>query len=200
MPTHTIQYNDIMCKRKADTIEGEPIAASTIDGHLWVSIIEYLESDDLKNLRLASSKNIALCNPLFTSHLPLVIDRVPFFGSDTRSLKYIISWLYNRRRLVINGRSKNIHPLRVASLVKSGVMNSITEIVINDCSCYRSTIFSLAKLPNLKHMKLLDECPSADVIYHRGKYYDRVVEETTAIVESLKSSTKLETLDIEFDW
>lgn len=177
-----------MCKREADAIEAEPIPASMVDGHLWASIIQYLEPDDLMNLRLVGSKKVVFHTPLFTSHLPLMMDRVPFFGTEKFSPKNIIRWLSNRQSLVINGRSKNIHPLRVASLVKHDLMNSVTEIAIKDFSCYISTISELAKLPNLKHVTLLDE------------YYDKAVEETTAVMESLKGSTKLETLDIEFDW
>lgn len=79
-------------------------------------------------------------------------------------------------------------------------MNSVTEIAIRGCSSYRLTISELVKLPNIKHVKLLDEYPFPSELARKGKFYDRIVQETTAIVESLKGLTKLETLDIEFDW
>ena len=189
-----------MSKRKSDAIETEPIPATTIDGHLWAAVIQYLDYNDLQNLRLAGSKNLVFYNPLFTSHLALLMDRVPFFGTEKRSPRNIMKWLYNRNYLVINGRSKNVNPFRVACLVKHGLMNSVTEIAIRGCSSYRLTISELAKLPNLKHVRLLDEYPFPSDLARRGKFYDRIVQETSQIVESLKGMTKLETLDLEFDW
>eukprot|EP00956_Cyclotella_meneghiniana_P024553 scaffold49424_cov30-Cyclotella_meneghiniana.AAC.6 len=193
-----------MTKRKAEAIDSSKpmIPAATIDGHLWASIISYLEHDDLKSLRLAGSKQAGLLfqNPLFTSHLTLRLDRVVFFTPQSNAkhgLRYISRWLYNRKRLVITDRTQSIHLSPIAALVKNGyIMKTVTELDISHCSCYRSIITHLVKLPNLKVLKLSD---AYSHIEYKSKNYEAIVQETTAIVKCLQNMTQLESLDIEFD-
>ncbi|KAL7512303.1 hypothetical protein ACHAXN_009240 [Cyclotella atomus] len=195
-----------MAKRTADdmntvaeTVPSE-IPARTIDGYQWVEIIKYLDADDLKSLRLASNKALRFHNPIFTSHLPLRMDLVPFFGKDSKyTANQMKLWLCKRKRLLIRGRTKIIQYPRVASLIKAGFMNSITDIEIANCSGYKYTIEHLAKLPNLKHLKLVDRYPYLERIDQKGKVYDIFVKETSEIVNSLADMTGLESLDIEFD-
>lgn len=192
-----------MSKRKSEAITGEAIPASTLDGHLWSSIFEYLEPDELQNMRLAGSKDLVFHDPLFTSHLPLRMDLATFFREnkdETRaSLRIIKRWLYNRKSLVIGSRVAHIHPGRVASMIKLGFMNSVEEIVVLNCAFHRKVIAELIKLPNLTAIKLDDELPSVCLMQKKGRYHEAVLRETTGIVNSLKNLTKLEVLDIELD-
>ena len=197
-----------MNKRKSQDIARAgvtDIPAASIDGNLWALIIGYLPANDLKSLRLASSKScLHFYNPLFTSHLPLRMDLVPFFGIEPISQKYhsrhMLRWMHNRRRLVIQGtRTKNIHPAKVEVLIERGYMQSVTTLTVDNCAHHRLTIGQLTKLPNLKHLELSDRYPYVAMIDQKGKYYDSVVRITSAIVDSIGFMTKLESLEIDLD-
>jgi hypothetical protein len=194
-----------MAKRTNDDMLAETVPSEAptrlIDVYQWFRIVEYLDANDLKSLRLASSKELRFHIPPFTYHLPLIMDVVPFFGKNTKYSAYRIKlWLYNRKRLLIRGRTPNIQHRRVASIIKAGLMNSITDIEIANWSIvYKHTIGHFAKLPNLKRLKLVDRHPYLETIQERGEHYDRFVRETSEIVDSLGDMRGLESLHIDFD-
>lgn len=183
----------------AIAMQASPSPAGNLPSHQWVDIVQYLDADDLKSLRLSGSRELGLFDPLFTSHLNLRMDMVPFFGADEKFTGGAIRrWLHNRKRLVINGSNRNIHPARVSFLVKHGFLDSVTQVIVYDASCHGATIAQLALLPNINSLKLVDHHLGGG--RSRGKDYDRVVHENLdAIVDSLRIMTSLKNLDIEVD-
>jgi hypothetical protein len=173
--------------------------AGTLPTHQWVDIVQFLEADDLKSLRLTGSRELRLFDPLFTSHLNLRMDMAPFFGPDKKyTSRMIRRWMHNRRRLVINGRDSKIHPARVALLVKGGYLDSVTQIIVYDASSHGATIAQLATLPNIQSIKLVDHHLAVGQ-NHRKEHDTMVQENLDAIVDSLRKMTSLKVLDIEVD-
>jgi hypothetical protein len=183
-------------------ITAMPSPAGILPVHQWVNVIQFLGADDLKSLRLTGSKQLGLFDPLFTSHLNLRMDMVPFFGADKKyTSQSIRRWLHQRKRLVINGKNKNIHPARVAYLVKNGYLDTVSQVVVYDCSSHVAVISQLALLPNIKCLKLVDH----HLDYHLASgqvnpdYNASVHENLDAVVGSLRKMTSLNVLDIEVD-
>lgn len=176
-----------------------PSPAGTLPTHQWVDIVQFLEADDLKSLRLTGSRELRLFDPLFTSHLNLRMDMAPFFGPDKKyTSRMIRRWMHNRRRLVINGRNSKIHPARVALLVKGRYLDSVTQVIVYDASSHGATIAQLATLPNIQSIKLVDHHLAGG--QQIGKEYDTAVQENLDnIVDSLRKMTSLKVLDIEVD-
>lgn len=174
--------------------------AGSIPSHQWVNIIQFLEADDLKSLRLTGSKHLRLFDPLFTSHLSLRMDVVPFFGADKKyTSRSIRRWLHNRKRLVINGRDHNIHPARVKYLVEKGFLDAVSQIVVFDCSCHGAVISQLVTLPNVLTFKLVDHhLARGGQIMNKG-HDCKVQENLDAVVDSLRKMSTLNALDIEVD-
>ena len=197
-----------MSKRKSESINEAKafpsrrnVPANSIDGHLWHLIIAYLPTDDLQSLRLASGKfTLHFHNPLFTSHLPLRMDLVPFFGVEPISQKWtgrhMLQWMHNRRHLIIQGpQTKNLHPAKVRALVTKGYMKSVTKLSVDHMAHHRMVIGQLANMPNLKHVELYDRF----TFDKKGKYYEGVIRVTGAIVDSIGRMTGLESLVLDFD-
>ena len=86
----------------------------------------------------------------------------------------------------------------MAALITHGYMKSVTELTVKNCVHHRLTIAQLAQLPNLKHLELSDRHPFAAAIDKNSKYYDSVVQITSAIIDSIATLNGLETLDIDF--
>lgn len=162
-----------------------------------MNVVQFLDSDDLKSLRLSGGRE--LCDPLLTSHLSLRVDHVPFFGADKQyTSRSIRRWLYNRKRLVINGHNKNIHPARVAYLVKNGYLDSVSQVVVYDASRHDATISQLVMLPSIKALKLVDHHLTGGRV-HSKEHDAKVQENLDAIVDSLHKMSSLKMLDIEVD-
>ena len=112
---------------------------SQLSNDLIVNTIKYLDSDDLKSLRLSGNKSMCLSDPRLTSHLHLRMDKVPFFCENNLNFseEYIQQWLYNRSTLVIKNDEKvNWSASRVTYLVSNGFMDSVTDIIIHNCERY----------------------------------------------------------------
>ncbi len=157
---------------------------SLLPSYQWVDIIQYLNAEELKSLRLASSMCI---DPSLTCHLQLRMDRAHFFRDERcYSEEEIRQWLINRNKLVIYDTNTSINATRVAYLVAKGFLNSVSQIMICECHSHRSIISSLVTLPNIKSMKLLDQSPDS-------------INDLEAIISTVGNMRSLETLDIEFD-
>lgn len=152
-----------------------------------MDIVEYLETDDFKALRLAGNKSLPFADPMLTSHLQLRMDKAPFFraGCNYLSEGDIMQWLINRSKIVINDANAAICPSRVAYLVANGFLNSISQIIILDAGSHHETISQLAKLPNVDSLMLVDSGESLDEL-----------ELITTYIGNMRSLKKL---DIEFD-
>ncbi|KAL7504804.1 hypothetical protein ACHAXN_002683 [Cyclotella atomus] len=174
-----------------------PATEGSFPSWMWMNVVQFLDSDDLKSLRLSGGRE--LCDPLLTSHLSLRVDHVPFFGADKQyTSRSIRRWLYNRKRLVINGHNKNIHPARVAYLVKNGYLDSVSQVVVYDASRHGATISQLVMLPSIKALKLVDHHLTGGRV-HSKEHDAKVQENLDAIVDSLHKMSSLKVLDIEVD-
>jgi hypothetical protein len=174
-----------------------PATEGSFPSWMWMNVVQFLDSDDLKSLRLTGGRE--LCDPLLTSHLSLRVDHVPFFGADKQyTSRSIRRWLYNRKRLVINGHNKNIHPARVAYLVKNGYLDSVSQVVVYDASRHGATISQLVMLPSIKALKLVDHHLTGGRV-HSKEHDAKVQENLDAIVDSLHKMSSLKVLDIEVD-
>lgn len=158
------------------------------------NIIRCLTADELKNLRLVGSKEVAhldLADPSLTSHLQLRMDRASFFKADNRMPNdRVRKWLVNRRRLVIDDVKANICTNRVAHLMDNGYLDSVSELVVFDCRVHHDVISILAELPNLESLRLADheDCR------------EEGLEELESIVASVgRMSPSMKHLDVEFD-
>eukprot|EP00578_Thalassiosira_sp_NH16_P013679 CAMPEP_0181116832 /NCGR_PEP_ID=MMETSP1071-20121207/22164_1 /TAXON_ID=35127 /ORGANISM="Thalassiosira sp., Strain NH16" /LENGTH=444 /DNA_ID=CAMNT_0023201109 /DNA_START=146 /DNA_END=1480 /DNA_ORIENTATION=+ len=177
---------------------GGEAAAIGLSPHLWIDVVRYLTADELKELRLAGSKEIHLADPSLTCHLQLRMDKAPFFSSgsvDNGSFAdgQAKKWLTNRRRLVVNddaSSSPRICPRRVAHLVANGFLDTVTHIVIFDCHLHRNIFALLAQLPNLESLTLASHASDQDV---------GVLDDLESIVANVGEIHTLKHLDIELD-
>ena len=155
----------------------------------WMCIIQYLSAEDFKALRLAGNKAMCLTDPTLTSHLQLRMDKAPFFCADSNfSEERVRQWLINRNRLVINDVNARLCPSRVAYLVSSGLLDSISQIIIYDCHLHRTIISILATLPNVESLMLIDQGDQREAL-----------DELESIIRYVGKMTSLKKLDIEFD-
>lgn len=165
------------------------LAAKSLSPHQWMDIIQYLTADDLKALRLAGGKDLA--DPVLTSHLQLRMDMAPFFSTDDDfTVGQATQWLTNRRRLVINVASPKICLHRVAYLVASGYLDSVTQVVIFNCHVHRAIFEILVSLPSLKSLRLAS---------HASEQEKGVLDELEFIVANVGRARSLKQLDLEFD-
>eukprot|EP00571_Detonula_confervacea_P017832 CAMPEP_0172298136 /NCGR_PEP_ID=MMETSP1058-20130122/916_1 /TAXON_ID=83371 /ORGANISM="Detonula confervacea, Strain CCMP 353" /LENGTH=426 /DNA_ID=CAMNT_0013007377 /DNA_START=117 /DNA_END=1397 /DNA_ORIENTATION=- len=166
-------------------------AASSLSPHQWSDVVQYLTADELKELRLAGSKEMHLADPCLTSHLQLRMDKAPFFSAANNStLSQAKKWLTNRRRLVVNHAVPKMCPYRVAYLVANGLLDSVSQIVIFDCHAHRRVFALLAQLPNLESLRLAS---------HASDQEEGAMDELEFIVASVGRVHSLKHLDIEFD-
>jgi hypothetical protein len=156
----------------------------------WISIIQYLETDDFKALRLVGNKATDLSRPSLTRHLQLRIDRVPFFLEHDAycSEKYIRQWLVDRTRLVIKDADARICPRRMSFLLANGSFDSIIEVTVHDCHHHRAIFDLFPYLPNMRSLTLVDQGDERE----KNDSLDNII----AHVAKMPSLT---TLDIEFD-
>ena len=164
---------------------------SQLSNDLIVNTIKYLDSDDLKSLRLSGNKSMCLSDPRLTSHLHLRMDKVPFFCENNLNFseEYIQQWLYNRSTLVIKNDEKvNWSASRVTYLVSNGFMDSVTDIIIHNCHLHSQVIEMLSRLPSIKSMTLVDQGDHSDAVYALEN-----------IITNVGTMSSLTTLDIEFD-
>lgn len=163
---------------------------SELSNDQWIDIIQYLDTDDFKALRLAGNKAMCLSDPKLTGHLQLRIDRVPFFCENDIQFSegFIRQWLDNRHRLVINDADAKMSPSRVAYLVANGFLDSISEVIINDCDNHRVIIEVLSKLSNVNSLVLLQ----------RGGQRE-AIDDLEAIVGHVGNMCSLTALHIELD-
>jgi hypothetical protein len=185
-------------------------ALTRLPSHQWKEIIDYLNVEDFKALRLTGSKALHnFTDPLLTSHLQLRMDKASFFfdGYDY-SEDEVRRWLAKRTRVVINDAHANISTSRVAYLVQHGFLDAVTDIIVADCHCHRDVLQQLANLPNVQSLKILDSgapsnneddddemrAPSSSNVS-----FDANIEDLETIIETIGSMASLTRLDIEFD-
>ncbi|KAL9184610.1 hypothetical protein ACHAXT_012580 [Thalassiosira profunda] len=139
---------------------------STLANDQVLDVIQYLNVDDFKSLRLAGGKSMCLSDPRLTSHLPLRMDRAGFFGENELQFPedFVRRWLENRRRLVVNDAQAKLSPARVAYLVDNGYLDSVQEIVVHDCRRHRRIVELLARAPNVSSLTLVDQSDEREAV------------------------------------
>lgn len=199
-------FDDDITIIRAVSQEDDDAALTHLPSHQWKEIIDFLDVEDFKALRLTGSKALHnLTDPLFTSHLQLRMDKASFFfdGYDY-SEQEVRRWLSKRTRLVINDRNANISTRRVAYLVQRGFLDSVTEIITANCHCHSEVLQQLANLPNVKSLKILDSgAPSDDDDEEEQSSVASLdgpsIEELETVIDVIGNMTSLTRLDIEFD-
>ena len=167
---------------------GSPLPEQSNDQ--WMDIIQYLDVDGFKSLRLAGNKAMCLSDPALTSHLQLRMDKVPFFCENdcVFSEQFIRQWLENRTRLVINDVHAKMSPSRVTYLIENGFLDSVSEVVVYDCHYHRTMVEVISRLPTIRALTLIDAGDQGES-----------TSELEAIIFQVGNMPSLTTLDIEFD-
>ena len=169
---------------------------SLLQNDVMTNMLQYLNTESFKSLRLSGNKAMCLNDPRLTSHLQLRMDKTPFFCENNLNFSevYIQRWLNNRSRLVIKDINVDWSLSRITYLVSNGYMDSFTEVVIHNCHRHVKVIDILSRLPNIRRITLVDSGGGGE----GGDHSSRVdaLETICAYVGNMPSLT---TLDIEFD-
>lgn len=156
----------------------------------WTELVRFLGPGDLQALRLAGGRATGLAEPSLTSHLPLRLDRAVFCRYDAPPCTegYAQQWLEQRERIVINDANAKLSVDRMAHLVAHGLLDSVSELRVYNCHRHGKIIETLARLPNLTSLILVDNGDQSEAL-----------DELERIVHHVGKMQHLTELDVEFD-
>ena len=156
-------------------------------------LVRYLDPGDLRSLRVAAGRSTGFADPRLTPHLPLRLDRVPFLRDDDvadgpDSEGRARRWLERRRRLVIDDARAALSADRAARLAARGLLDAASSLRVHDCRRHGKVLASLARLPNLKSLTLVDHGAPGEAL-----------DELKDILRHVGRMRQLVSLDVEFD-
>lgn len=172
-----------------------------VDHPQWMDVLrhatQYLSADDIKTLRLTGNKEMNLTDPSLTSHLHLRMDRAPFFSScksmalEDTSEDRLKKWLGNRRGLIVKDADASIIcPKRVGYLAANGYLDSVTHLSVLDCHAHERIISTLARLPNIESLTLIDNTSSDQA---------HLLDALESILSRVQGVPYLKKLSLDFD-